>query len=68
MPRRSKVLTLPAEVRKRLEALIVERGFSGYVELADWITAQGHPIGKSALAEHGSKLQRRIEALRLATE
>ncbi len=68
MPRRSKVLTLPAEVRKRLEALIVERGFGDYAGLADWLHAQGYDVGRMSVQRHGAKLERRIEALRLATE
>ena len=68
MPRRAKVLALPRGLRARLDALIVEQGFAGYTELADWIAEQGHPIGKSALHQHGAALERRIEQTRLATE
>ena len=68
MPRRAKVLALPRGLRARLDALIVERGFSGHTELADWIAEQGHPTGKSALHQHGAALERRIEQTRLATE
>ena len=68
MPRRSKVMALPAPVRARLEALIVERGFADYTGLADWLTAQGHDVGRMSLQRHGSKIARRIEKLRLATE
>ena len=68
MPAPSKVLTLPRAVRERLDALIVEHGFSGYGELADWITAQGHPMHTATVARHGQALKRRIEQVRLATE
>ena len=68
MPRRSKVMALPAEVRRRLEQLLIERGFSGYSELADWLTEQGHPISHAAVHRHGAELERRIEQVKVATE
>ena len=68
MGRRSKVLSLPRDVRARLDALIIERGFGDYVGLADWLAGEGHPIGKSALHQYGQGLERRIEQIRLATE
>ena len=68
MGRRSKVLSLPRDVRRRLDALLIERGFEGYTELADWLAGEGHSIGKSALHQYGQGLERRIEQIRLATE
>lgn len=68
MGRRSKVLSLPRDVRSRLDALLIERGFGGYVELADWLAGEGHSIGKSALHQYGKGLERRIEQIQLATE
>lgn len=68
MPQRSKVMTLPHEVRQRLDALLIERGFSGYAELAEWLAANGHPISATSLKRHGRQLEERIERLRLASE
>lgn len=68
MGRRSKVLSPPRDVRTRLDALIIERGFGDYAGLADWLAGEGHPIGKSALHKYGQGLERRIEQIRLATE
>ena len=68
MPQRSKVALLPEEVRKELDHRLIAGAFSGYVELSQWLAREGYAIGKSALAVHGAKLERRIEALRLATE
>ena len=68
MPRRAKALALPAEVRERLDGLLIERGFSGYAELADWLSAQGHPVSRSAVHRYGTDLERRIESVRLSTE
>lgn len=68
MPARAKVDLLPAPVREALNRELIGRGFSGYVEMSAWLAERGFSIGKSALAEHGSRLARRIEATRLATE
>ena len=68
MPARSKIMTLPRAERARLEAFIIERGFAGYAELADWLTERGHKISVTSLERHGSRLERRIEKIRLATE
>lgn len=68
MPRPRKVMTLPRGVRERLDAFIIEKGFSGYAELAEWLAAGGHDIDPSTLARHGRDLRRRIERIRHATE
>ena len=68
MPQRSKVAQLPAEVRAALDQRLIAEGFGGYVALSEWLVERGFTIGKSALAAHGARLERRIEALRLATE
>ena len=68
MPQRSKVARLPDEVRQALDRQMIAAGFGGYVALSEWLAERGFTIGKSALAEHGAQLERRIEALRLATE
>ena len=68
MPARSKVSQLPPEIRDELDRRLVAGAFSGYTELAEWLDGTGHRISRSALHDHGSKLERKIEAMRLATE
>lgn len=68
MPQRSKVALLPREVRKELDRQLINSAFSGYVELSQWLAREGYAIGKSALHVHGSRLERRIEMLRISTE
>ena len=68
MPRRSKAMALPAPLRRRLDALLVERGFSDYAALADWLADQGHPMSHAAVHRYGSRLERHIEHVRLSTE
>ena len=68
MGQRSKVLSLPRDVRAQLDAALIARGFSGYRELAEWLSGQGHPIGKSALNDYGRGIERRLDQIRLSTE
>lgn len=68
MPPRSKVSQLPVELRAELEQRLVASAFSGYEALEDWLEAQGYAIGKSSLQREGTKLQRRIEAIKASTE
>lgn len=64
MPSRGKVAALPADVRRRLDAMIVEKGFGDYAGAADWLAGEGHPMHKATLARHGRKLRRHTERLR----
>lgn len=68
MPPRSKIEQLPDELRAALDRKLIEDGFGNYVELADWLTAQGYTIGKSAVGAYGQNLQRRLDAIRASTE
>lgn len=68
MTARSKVAALPEDVRKELDRRLIEGAFSGYAELADWLTEQGYPISHASVHRHGVDLERRIEALKLSTD
>jgi len=58
---------LPEEVRTELERRIVERSFSGYQDLADWLQAQGYQIAHDSIQRHGARLGREIEAMEQLT-
>jgi hypothetical protein len=68
MPPRSKIDLMPKEVRAELDKRIVDGGFANYRALAKWLNDNGYHIGKSAVHRHGEKLERRLEAVRRATE
>lgn len=68
MPRRSKVETLPAEIRAWLDRVLAERNFAGYELLAQELARIGHAIGKSSLGRYGQRLQRKLEAIQASTE
>jgi hypothetical protein len=57
---RSTILTtLPLEVRKELEKRLVEKGFSGYIELTQWLNGLGYRISKGALNRYGIQFEQR---------
>lgn len=68
MPSRSKVFDLPKDVRKSLDARLIEGGFRNYRDLADWLAKNGFTIGKSSLQRYGANLEERLDALQMATE
>lgn len=61
MPPRSKIQTLPKDVRDALNAKLVNNGFAGYGELAVWLTEQGYEISRGSLQRYGSDLQASFE-------
>jgi hypothetical protein len=68
MPPRAKVDLLPAPVREELERRLVAGGFSGYRELAEWLTGQGFAISKSSLHDWGQSFEDRLSSLKVVTE
>jgi hypothetical protein len=66
MPPRSKVAKLPLAVRNELERRIIDRGFSGYQELAEWLQQQGYEIAEDSVQRYGARLHNRIESLDLS--
>ncbi|MBN8488231.1 MAG: DUF3486 family protein [Burkholderiales bacterium] len=65
---RSKVLDLPEVTRAELDARLIGGGFTGYVELAEWLRGQGFEVSKSSLHRYGSKLDQRVAELKRSTE
>jgi len=68
MARRSKVLGLPAEVRRWLDAMLADGNFAGYELLAAELKARGYDIGKSSLHRYGQQLERKLAAVKASTE
>jgi hypothetical protein len=59
---------LPPEVRKELEHRIVERAFSGYEELAEWLQAQGYHIAHDSIQRYGWRLRQKIDMMERLAE
>lgn len=68
MARRSKITSLPDEVRRWLETALVEGNFSGYQEVEALLRARGYVISKSAIHRYGQQMERRMAAIRASTE
>lgn len=68
MPPRSKVDLLPDQVREELERRLIQGGFSGYRDLAEWLSDQGFAISKSSLHAWGQGFEDRLGSLKRVTE
>lgn len=68
MAPRSKVHTLPPELKEWLDAELIARGFGDYVQLAADLKARGADVSKSALQRYGSPFEQRMAQLKMASE
>lgn len=68
MAPRSKVHTLPPELKEWLDAELVRRGFGDYVQLAADLKARGADVSKSSLQRYGSPFEQRMAQLKMASE
>ena len=68
MAPRSKVLTLPPELKEWLDAQLIRGGFSDYVQLAADLKARGESVSKSALHRYGSQFEKRMAQLKMSNE
>lgn len=68
MARKSKVSTMPADVRAWLDQALIERNFSDYKELETLLKDKGFDISHAAIHRHGAKLERRLNAIKTSTE
>lgn len=55
MAPRSKVHTLPPQLKEWLDNELIARGFGDYVQLAADLKARGAEVSKSALQRYGSR-------------
>lgn len=68
MAPRSKVHTLPAELKQWLDDEMLRRGFADYVQLAADLKARGAEVSKSALHRYGSTFEKRMAQLKMASD
>ncbi len=68
MGERSKIVTLPDDVREALDARLVGDGFRNYQALQDWLREQGYDIGKSSIHRYGSQLEQKIAKLKASAD
>jgi hypothetical protein len=61
MPPRSKVVTLlPPDIRAEVERRMLEKGFTDYRGLAEWVGEQGYQISDESLWRYGKAFQRQL--------
>jgi hypothetical protein len=68
MPRPSPIDDMTTEQRAAFESELIRRNFKDYDGLVEWLKGNGLEISRSAAYRHGSKLQRRLQAVRNSTE
>lgn len=68
MPSRSKVVSLPQDVKDWLDKYLVDSNFSGYEALSEALAEKGYQISKSSLHRYGSNFEKSLEAIKLSTE
>jgi hypothetical protein len=67
MALRGKINTLPLAIRKELDRRLIEGDFRDYRGLAAWLGTQGCTISSVGVWKYGSRLEQRLELVRLAT-
>jgi hypothetical protein len=68
MVQRSKVAQLPKAVREWLDKALIEGNFAEYELLAGELKAKGFDISKSSLHRYGSQFEKKMAAIKIATE
>lgn len=68
MGSKSKIFTLPPELRAQLERILADQTHGGYEALAQWLAEQGYNIGKSSIHRYDQRLQAVMGRIRASTE
>ena len=68
MPPRSKVHSLPPELKEWLDNELMARGFADYEQLAADLKARGADVSRSSLQRYGSPFEKKMAQLKLAGE
>ncbi len=66
--RRPRIAALPRAIRDELNRRLLEGDLSNYASLSQWLKKQGYQISRNAIARYGSKLEHRLETVKMATE
>ncbi len=68
LPYKGKIKKLPPGLRAEFDRRLIAGAFSDYRGLARWLRDNGYSISHASLARYGKALDRKLEALKLATE
>ena len=66
MGKRSFVSLLPPDVRLAFDRQLIDRNFSDYDAIRDWLKEQGFDICRSSLAKYGKSFEDRLSTLKLS--
>lgn len=64
----STIVLLPPEAKAWLDQELVNRNFTGYIEMAELLATQGYEISKSALGRYGKKFKEEQKQLKQSIE
>lgn len=68
-PRRThKIHELPDDLKNELDRRLAEGTFRSHYVLSEWLGRNGYQISHQAINQYGRKFDRRLDAIRLATE
>lgn len=68
MPPRSKIKTLPSNIREEFEKKIIADGFCNYDECEKWFAERGYKISRSSAQRYGKGVEKKIESVKAATD
>lgn len=68
MPKPSSIEILPQAVKEWLDTTLVEKNFSGYQLLENELKERGYQISKSAIHRYGQNFEKRLSAVKIATD
>jgi len=68
VPQRSKIITLPPQVKTELDQKLLTGKFCDYSALAGWLQDQGYDISRSAIHRYGQNFEERLASITMATE
>ncbi|WP_076592013.1 DUF3486 family protein [Herminiimonas arsenitoxidans] len=68
MARRSKVVALPKAIKEWLDKALLDGNFAEYELLTAQLKEKGFDISKSSLHRYGSQFEKKMAAIKIATE
>jgi len=74
MPERSKILQLPPDIKAEFDRLLIEKNFSDYDGVVEWLNGRLREAGmevtvsRSSAARYGQGFEEKIAAIKVATE
>ncbi len=67
-PGSKKIARLPDDLHDELDRRLAESAFTSSRELSKWLGANGYTISHTAIHKYGQKFERRLEAVRIASD